>query len=192
MAREYFVSWIATEVMKQQPSSDSHFGKTKITRRIGSIIFTQAVYSPSAKFPKHSHRNACFTLIHQGGYVESFGSKIINATPHSVIFRPPEEMHSDNFGSSQVNCSLIEIESEWFGKLCQQTKILEQPFGFDNGRIVWQAMRLCSEFQQLDDVSQLAIEGLMMEMLAITVRRVKKKSYPNAAAMAQASQRNFA
>lgn len=162
--------------MKQKPLSDSHLGKTNKTRQIGGIIFTQAVYLPNIKFLKHSHRNACFTLIHQGGYLETFGNKIINAKPNSVIFRPPEESHFDNFGSSKVCCSLMEIDSECFEQMSNQTAIIHEPFGFDSGQIVWQAMKLCNEFQEIDDVSQLAIEGLMMEMLAKSTRSVIRNS----------------
>lgn len=160
--------------MKQKPSTYNHLGETNKTLQIGGVTFTQAVYSPKTKFPKHSHRNACFTLIQQGGYIESFENKIIEAKPNSVIFRPPEESHFDNFGSSKVCCTLFEIDKVWFEKLTQQVALIEEPFGFDNGQIVWQAMRLCGEFQQIDDVSQLAVEGLMMEMLAKTKRVVRK------------------
>ncbi|MEP6901957.1 MAG: AraC family transcriptional regulator [Actinomycetota bacterium] len=164
------------EVMKQKSLINNHLGQTKETMQIGGVIFTQAIYSPNIKFPKHSHRNACFTLIHQGGYLESFGNKIINAKPNSVIFRPPEESHFDNFGSSGVCCSLMEIDKEWFEQLSGQTAIIQEPFGFDNGQIVWQTSRLCREFQKIDDVSRLVIEGLMMEMLANTKRSIRKNS----------------
>lgn len=162
--------------MKQKSLNYNHLGETNKTLQIGRVIFTQVVYSPKTKFSKHSHRNACFTLIQQGGYVESFGNKIIEAKPNSVIFRPPEESHFDDFGSSEVHCSLIEIDSKWFENLSRQSALIEEPLGFDNGQIVWQVMRLCNEFQQIDDVSQLAIEGLMMELLAKTKRGVRKNS----------------
>jgi AraC family transcriptional regulator len=159
---------------KQKPLNDNHLGETIKTLQIGEVTFTQAVYPPRTKFPKHSHRNACFTLIQQGGYVESFGNKIIEAKPGCVIFRPPEESHLDDFGSSKVCCSLIEISKEWFENLGCRTALIEEPFGFHNGWMVWQTMRLCNEFQQTDDVSQLAVEGMMMEMLAETKRGAGK------------------
>ena len=161
--------------MKRKPLIDGHLGKTDKTRQIGAITFTEATFTPNIKFPKHSHRNACFTLIHKGGYIETFERTVITAKPHSVIFRPPEESHSDSFGSSEVCSSLIEIESEWFEHLNRETTVLNDPLWFDNGQIAWQAMNLCREFREPDDVSRLAIEGLAMEMLAKTVRTVRER-----------------
>ncbi len=163
--------------MRPKLSSDiSHHGQTSERRQIGGIIFIESIYAPNIKFPKHSHRNACFTLIHQGGYIESFGKTILTVKPNSVIFRPPETAHSDKFGSSQVRCSLIEIDSELFDRLSQDAAIINDPVGFDSDQIVWQAMRLCHEFHQLDDVAPLAIEGLTLEMLAKATRTVRSIS----------------
>lgn len=162
--------------MQQKSLSDSHLGKTNKMKQIDGVIFTEATFAPNTKFSKHSHQNACFTVIHRGGYLESFGNKIINAKPNSVIFRSPEEPHFDDFGTSKILCSLIEIDKKWFENLSRQTSLIEEPVGFDNGQIVWKAIKLCNEFQLIDDLSPLAIEGLMMEMLAKTTRTVKKTS----------------
>ena len=163
--------------MKQKPLNYNHLGETNMTLQIGGVIFTQVAYSPKTKFPKHSHRNACFTLIQQGGYVESFGNKIIEAKPNSVIFRPPEESHFDDFGSSKVCCSLIELDNEWLDQVRHQAALIEEPLIFATGQIVWQATRLCTEFHQIDDVSQLALDALLMEMLSPTKPGINKISH---------------
>jgi len=160
--------------MKPKLSYHSHHGKINSSRQISGIAFTEVIYAPQSKFPKHAHRDACFCLVHQGGYTEVFGNTTLVAKPNSLIFRPPEEIHSNNVGDTKVRCSLIEFDAEWFERLGKHTAILDCPGSFDNNQLVWLAMRIYNEFQQLDDVSPLVIEGLALEMLAQVTRSSRK------------------
>ncbi len=160
--------------MERQPLSNSHLGKTDKICRMGGVIFTEAIFARNSRFPKHSHQNACFTLVKRGGYVESFGGKVINAKPKTVIYRPPEASHFNKFGSSDVACALVEIERDRFEQIRGYGSLIDAPFGFANGQIVWHMMRLCREFRETDDVSELVVEGLMLEMIAKATRIAKK------------------
>ncbi len=156
--------------MRKQSLIESHLGTTNKICQITGIIFTEANFTPNSKFQNHSHQNACFTLIRRGGYLESFGKRVINAKPNSVIYRPPEASHFNKFGTSEVACTLVEIKRDWFDQLRGHTTLINEPFGFENGQIVWHMMRLREEFWEFDDVSGLVIEGLVMEMIAGATR----------------------
>ena len=163
-------------MVTNQTLRESHLGKTDKVCRFRGFIFTEASFTSNSRFSKHSHRNACFTLVRQGGYLESFGKTIINAQPNTVIYRPPEVSHFNRFGSSEVACTLVEIERDWFERLKNYTSVIDEPLGFENGQIVWYMIKLCEEFREADDVSELAIEGLIMEMIAKATRIARKSS----------------
>lgn len=160
--------------MNSSPLAAGHLGETWKKCKTKELIFTEVTFRPKSRFSKHSHANACFTLIRQGFYVESFGKRLIQAGPNSVIYRPPEAQHSNEFGLLPISCSLVEISSSWLEQLSRETLLIDEPSGFENGEIVWLAARLCQEFSEADDVSELVIEGLMLEMLAKATRITRK------------------
>jgi AraC family transcriptional regulator len=154
----------------------SFFGQVQRRQSVCDFILTDSVYAPGLRLPKHSHELAYFCLILQGTYTESYGK--INRTylPSTVVFHPEGETHSDQFHNAGGHIFNVAFSSRWFQRAREFTRVLTHADHSQNGRASWIARRLYCEFQEPDDVSPLAIEGLALEFLVELSRRSSSSS----------------
>lgn len=162
-------------------ASRNHNGNVLDSRLIAGISLAETVYAAKLFVPKHSHRHACFCLILQGGYIEQYREIALECKPSHLIFRPAEEIHSDNFGDSKAHCFIIEFESEWLARFHNSALILNSPAIFRDNSLIWLAMNLRRELREADDATPMVIEGGMLELIA--------RSWRTAATAARGSER---
>lgn len=141
---------------------------TKIirSREVAGFVLTETSYTPNQKLPKHFHEHANFVIVLKGSFTEQFGGKTRSCGPSSLIFRPPGELHEDQFHELGGRCLTIEAAAQWLDRAREHSMILKDSADFQNGLLTTITARLYSEFRRLDTVSALAIEGLTLEMIA--------------------------
>jgi AraC family transcriptional regulator len=147
-----------------------HFGAISKSYDVAEFTLTQTAYAPNLKLPRHAHERACFCLILRGSYTESFGQIAFDCKPANLLFRPPEEQHSDHFHNTGSACFLIEVESGWLDRLDEGVAAFASPTTIQAGAAAWLAMKVYEEFNHLDDVSPLAVQGLTLAIAAELAR----------------------
>lgn len=157
-------------------SSIEHNGQIIDSKLIAGFYFTETAYAPKIRVPRHSHRHACFCLVLQGTYTELYRGKAIECRPSHLIFRPAEEVHSDHFGDGSVRCFIIEVETQWLTRLREHSIRMDEPASFKGSSLAWLVMRLRNESRLPDEFTSLAVEGLMLEVIAEIARRSTKFS----------------
>ena len=148
-------------------------------QKVGNFILTEKVYAPKLKLPKHTHEQACFSLVMQGSFEERYGAKSRICEPSTVLFMPAGEVHADHFLSEGSRCFHFEIAKNWLTDVGSNSQTLQHSLEFKNGIISRLIMNLYSEFKLLDAFTPLAIEGLTLEMLAEVSRRQVVGRGPN-------------
>ena len=78
--------------------------------------------------------------------------------------------HSSYFLTTEVRIFRIELGFTWLRDLCDRSTLLDRQVDFDRGLLPTLATRLYREFREMDDLAPLAIEGLVLEMLALGSR----------------------
>lgn len=142
---------------------------------VASFTLTETAYPQRLKLSEHAHQTAYFCLILQGAFTEAYGRRSRTCTASTLIFHPPEEVHSDHF-HSRVRCFNLQIDARLHGQMAG----LSQPSDFNGGALIHLATKLYREFCEMDEFSAFAIEGLALEMMAAAARSVKtpKRSLP--------------
>ncbi len=140
-------------------------------QKVGSFILTETVYAPKLKLPKHTHEQACFSLVMQGSFEERYGAKSRICEPSTVVFIPADEVHSDYFLDCGSRCFHFEIARNWLADVSPKPATLQHSVEFKNGIVSRLIMNLYREFRMMDAFAPLAIEGLTLEMLAEVSRR---------------------
>lgn len=164
--------------MKDERIYRNYHGEFINSRVVKGLLLAEAVYASRLELPKHSHRHACFCLILQGGYTESYGKTLLECEPSFVKFQPAEEEHSDSYGNEMVRCFIIELHSEWLKQMGATSLVELNPLVYTNKSVAWLMMRLRAEFQSAEEESSLLIEGLVLELIAETFRGRRKLSGP--------------
>jgi AraC-like DNA-binding protein len=138
-------------------------------RRCG-IQLSDARYQAGERLPKHSHESAFFCLLLEGAYSERYGQRAISYRPFTVVFHPPDETHYTEMSRSGGHVFNVEIQDQWLDRLREYSAVPDTTADLHGGELVWLATRLYREYKELDACSALAIEGLVLEMLAFTAR----------------------
>ena len=147
------------------------YGKTSKQCRVRDIGITESVYSPSFTIPRHAHESAYFGLVLQGSYREIYEGRTRECGPSTLLFHPAGELHSEQHDDVLVRIFSIELSPAWRDRLPEHAAALGTPGCLRSGELVRLALRLYEESRVDDPVAPLAIEGLMLELLAETCRQ---------------------
>jgi AraC family transcriptional regulator len=154
---------------------------------VAGFVLTETRYPASISVPRHSHEHGYICLVRQGGYIETYGKKTRACGPSTLAFHPPGEIHSEHFHNREALSFNIEISPRWLARVREYSGVLDCPTDFQGGPLARLALRLYKEFDRMDDVSPLAIEGLALEMMAEAARagRVADRKPPRWLAQAR-------
>ena len=140
-------------------------------RDIAGFSITDTVYPQGLYLAKHCHKDAYLSLILSGQYDETYQGAKSTCSQGSLRFLPPGELH-ENYYASAVRCLLVKIESSILSRLCEHASVLSSPGEVHGIASTWLAGRLHREFMAEDDITGLAIEGLLLEILAESARSI--------------------
>ena len=130
------------------------------------FALSESVYPAGFKMPSHTHGPAYLSLVLKGAYTETCAKRSCTRTASTIIFHPPDEPHAVDFHNAEVRIFRIEVKSRWLEQARKSVDLPEYSTDFHGGFIGLLFNRLHGEFQQTDASSVLAIEGLMLEIIA--------------------------
>ena len=150
------------------------YGQPLMSKGIAGLILTETVYTPELILDDHCHELAHFCLILKGAYTEVYENKTRQCKPLSLVFHPANEIHSNRNHQADTREFQIELGPDWARRVPDDT-LLNQPAEFNDGRLPAVAMQLYREFHAGDDISNLAIEALMLELMVLSFRTREKR-----------------
>lgn len=119
---------------------------------------------------KHAHHVAFFNLILDGHYVEHINNRTNQLKPFTTIFHPSGIEHRDEIGPGGVRIFSIELRDEWLDRM-REYGLIPGSFIADHGsELTRLAIQLYREYRNRRCYFSLAIEGLILEMLAEVAR----------------------
>lgn len=146
------------------------FGQVLHKHARGGIILAELKHDRARKLPTHSHELAFFHLLLDGGYSETFGRRTAALNPLTIIFHPSGITHHDEIGQAGLRIFSVELQDAWLDRLRQCGVAPQSSIGLPGSELSRLALRLYREYLNRDCYSTLAIEGLVLEMLALVAR----------------------
>jgi len=146
------------------------YGETSDRYEVADFRLMDATYPPGISLPKHSHARACFSVMLQGALSETYERRSLEWRPFSVGFNPPDEEHSNFVHDTGARFLIVEVSPAWMKRISNYSGILRRSFVLQAKQLRYLGFRLYREAQHVDAVSQLAIEGLLFEVVAETSR----------------------
>lgn len=147
--------------------------QTKLLKNLqtGDLNLCEVYYAPNLRQPKHTHRFASFSFILCGNYAETVNSRTHSRRDSTVVFHPPEESHAVVF-ENEVRILSVEVNFERLAQLQKHSVIFNDSTSRRSEEINLLGNKIYREFHQMDAFSMLAIEGLILELLAEASRRM--------------------
>jgi AraC family transcriptional regulator len=144
-------------------------GRILRKRTIGPFTVSEHVYSDGAGLPNHSHRHALLTFVVEGTFREHYEDRTIVCRPGALHFVPAGQVHSDEF-ETNVRSLHVAMSRDVLDGLDRRSVVPRKPVEVSGLSATWLANRLYAEFSQADKASSIAMEGLVLEILAEIAR----------------------
>lgn len=147
-----------------------YFGRPEVRRVVGALELCRTAYAPAERIPEHVHDGAYLCLALRGSFVERSRHGEEEVVAGSVVLHRPGERHADRFGARPASCLNVCFAPEWSAP-AEDWLAREGPARYAGpGAVGALVARLAHEFETRDEASELALEGLVMELLAFLVR----------------------
>lgn len=134
----------------------------------GGLRVVERSHAPRVRVPWHVNDRPALTCVLQGGFEESTRSGSIECATRAVLFKPPGELHSNCAGPAGARSLAIELpEQRSLGHATAALNTVRRVHSAQTDALV---SLLLTELRTGDACAALAIEGLVLELLAAVGR----------------------
>jgi AraC family transcriptional regulator len=140
------------------------------TARVAGFTLTEGVHSAGSSLPWHTHDGPTICYLLEGAFVEVGSGKSVTCTAATLKFTPAGDRHCDRFELGDAHGLLIEADPARVETVRAHSAVLEDRAVFQGGVPAGIAKRIYEELRLMDQAAPLAIEGLVLELLATASR----------------------
>jgi AraC family transcriptional regulator len=158
-----------------QLGSTDYFGAAIKENTVAGIRLLENVYAPERYIPLHAHENASISFLLQGYCDDSLERKQRYCRPSTLIFHPAGESQTSRYHRAGGRLFVIDLSTPWVKRIREHAPVPDTPAVVTGTPFAVLAWRLYQEFRAADEVSGLAIEGLLLEILAGAARSEAKQ-----------------
>ncbi|HEX4525850.1 MAG TPA: AraC family transcriptional regulator [Gaiellaceae bacterium] len=135
-------------------------GTTDARRRdVGPFAVSDVAFARDTTLSQHEHPRSCLAVVVAGAVRKTYARETHDAVRATVIAMPAGEPHSDLFGSSGARIVVVEGD-----ETIDRTRV------FSDWGAAALAHRVSRELALSDEFSELALEGLALELTAHAAR----------------------
>jgi AraC family transcriptional regulator len=134
-------------------------------RNIGLFCLKENLYASGTVLPWHSHPQAYVTFVIEGAFRERYSTGSILCRTGMLRYLPAGEVHENEI-PKRARCLHISGDPSSFAQPRQNPDIPKRRAELTGLTATWLANRLYAEFSRQDTASAMAIEGLVLEILA--------------------------
>jgi len=145
-------------------------GRSNGSSTVASFRLTEGAYGAGQTLPRHAHARAAATIVLSGSVTETCDRRQYRCSPWSILIKPAGEPHSDIYGTTGATCLFIEMAAVWLRRAQLPHQILDRTSFLPPSEASPIARGLYREARLPDAATPLAIEGLLLELLAALVR----------------------
>jgi AraC family transcriptional regulator len=141
---------------------------------VGRFHLAERLYRPCQTIPRHVHSRPYVCFVVEGRYRERTARGTVECGPSTLLIHPAGASHSDRFDADPARLLMLELDAAWLTGL--DAPPLCDPAIFPGGPVAAFGSRIRREAAWRDDVSPLALEGLVLELLACAHREKRGTS----------------
>ena len=138
---------------------------------VDGMTLTEGMHPAGSALPWHHHDGPTICLVLDGAFAEYQRGGVIDCRPSTLKITPAGERHWNRFHLSDVRGLLVEIDPVRRARLEPFDRVLTRAHHSEGGAESLLARRLHAEFLADDDAAPLAMEGVLLELLACVARR---------------------
>lgn len=137
---------------------------------VGGFTVTEGRHEDGAELPWHHHDTPTICFVLQGAFTEAWHGGSLECTSSTLKVTPAGERHRDEFSRGDVRGLLIETDDALVAGIRPHSAVLDERLSFHGGLVSGIAWRVYEEMLRMDAAAPLAMEGLLLELVASASR----------------------
>ena len=138
---------------------------------VSGFTLTAGVHAAGSTIPRHAHEGATLCLAVKGAFREYSPGRATTCYPSTLKVTPAGEPHWNRFDLGDTRGLLVEVDPARVAALGAAGAVLDRRLLDGGGLASAVARRVYDEFSTRDAATPLAVEGLLLELLAVLARR---------------------
>ncbi len=138
---------------------------------LDDFLITDAFFPPHAYLPPHVHERASFAIMLEGSFDITISNRSYACEPESAVTEPAEERHDNRLGSAGAHVVVVQPDAARVERLGDCGGWFERVHHARKTPVCAAAWRVARELRAPDGATPVAVEGLVLEMLALSTRR---------------------
>jgi AraC family transcriptional regulator len=130
------------------------------------LAVTEGTHPGGSTLPWHEHAGATICCVLRGGFVEGYRGHEVECAAGLVKTTPAGERHFNRFDRGDAWGILIEVPSEYAAELRGYTTALDERRQVRDSSTAALGFRIGRELRSRDTAAPLALEGLVLELIA--------------------------
>ena len=153
-------------------SSSTSTPTSQVCRRrsVGGMTLTEGMHPAGSTLPWHDHEGPTLCFVLDGAFAEYLHGHVIDCRPSTFKITPAGERHWNRFHLGDVRGLLVELDPAPRAGPDVFERVLTHPHHSEGGMEGLLAHRLYAEFRADDEAADLAMEGVLLELLASVAR----------------------
>jgi AraC family transcriptional regulator len=137
---------------------------------VSGFSLREGRHPAGSALPWHTHPGPTLCFVYAGAFTESFAGVTLECTPGTLKITPAGEPHWNRFGREDTHGLLVEADASRVESLGGFAAVLAERGSFQDETLAVLAWRVAGELRRRDTAAPLAIEGLLLELLAGAAR----------------------
>jgi AraC family transcriptional regulator len=152
----------------------STFGRILKSAKLGDSLLIETIHPAGLRLPRHDHDKASLNICLSGFYQERFGRGSYPCDQATVLLKPGGEFHSNDYGTSDTHCVMVEFGSSAAAQIGDFSNVLDDLWSVRGGSAAASMRELCRELCFSDRASAMIIEGCIWRVLGHAERQRRK------------------
>ncbi len=150
------------------------------TLALDDFLVTAAGFPASERLPPHVHERASLAVMLEGSFDLTMLHRVFACEPGSCVTEPAQERHGNNLGTGGAQVVVIQPDPVAVsgGGLGSCGRLFEEVYHVPHSPGAGVARRIARELRAPDAVTPLAVEGLVLELLALCARQDRLDAVP--------------
>ena len=158
------------------PARDLHGVQRRIA--LGGFTVSEIRHPPGLAIDEHWHSTAQFAIVMAGTFSEGVGERVWNYPAGTVLFWAPGAVHRNLPGRVEARALMVELSSEQYARASRVLPHGWVPCCLHVSAFGDVPARLIEEFNSSEPAARLAMEGLILELIARASRLLSLQEPP--------------
>lgn len=156
--------------MAERLEAGAYHGETTPIHGAGGLSIASTRFAPNLVIAPHEHANPFFCFVASGRASRAWPGRGGASAPMQLTVFPAAMPHANGWHDGGGEGIHVEFDRSWIERLGAHARLLDRPRDYAGGEPLRLAARIAGECSWRDAATPLALEGLVLELLAACER----------------------